>query len=410
MRPAYDVVVAGGSISGLLCAREVALSGNRVLVVEEDHEIGTPEHCGGLVSSSGLDDLGVIPFAGTVLHRVRRARITSPDGAHSITIDAKRQNVLCVDRRGLDKQVAHQAQKAGAEIATRTSMHAVTSSGVKIGSGPDKRHAECGVVVDARGAASLVQKDREGAIPSAQYEVYADWIDDGTVTVRPDRQLYPGFFAWVIPSGRGRGRVGVAGRGINAARALESYLERAGGDMAGGSGGGGRRHSVIRKIFAPIWIKGPIKRFHDAGSRVIIVGDAAGQSKPTTAGGIFSSGMGGILAGRAISRHLADAGRSGAPDIEALGSAYHKMWNARFGREFSRQLLARRVLERADNVAINEIIKSASSEALRDISANSDFDFHVSGIARLLVPAVAAKTARSMLSSELRRLLPHDRG
>ena len=36
----------------------------------------------------------------------------------------------------------------------------------------------------------------------------------------------------------------------------------------------------------------------------VIVGDAAGQAKPTTAGGIFTSGMGGIYAGQAISKFL----------------------------------------------------------------------------------------------------------
>jgi len=40
----YDVIVAGGSVSGLLCAREIARSGLSVLVLEEDSEIGTPEH------------------------------------------------------------------------------------------------------------------------------------------------------------------------------------------------------------------------------------------------------------------------------------------------------------------------------------------------------------------------------
>ena len=52
----YDVVIAGGSIAGLLCAREIAKSGHSVLVLEDDDEIGTPEHCGGLVSISGLDN------------------------------------------------------------------------------------------------------------------------------------------------------------------------------------------------------------------------------------------------------------------------------------------------------------------------------------------------------------------
>ncbi|MGI0024867.1 MAG: NAD(P)-binding protein, partial [Nitrososphaera sp.] len=40
-------MVAGGSVSGLLAAREIASSGASVAVIEEDAEIGTPEHCGG---------------------------------------------------------------------------------------------------------------------------------------------------------------------------------------------------------------------------------------------------------------------------------------------------------------------------------------------------------------------------
>ena len=43
----YDVVVGGGSVAGLLCAREIASKGFSILVIEEDYEIGTPEHCGG---------------------------------------------------------------------------------------------------------------------------------------------------------------------------------------------------------------------------------------------------------------------------------------------------------------------------------------------------------------------------
>ena len=64
----YDVVIAGGSVSGLLCAREIANSGYSVLVIEEDHEIGTPDHCGGLVSIKGLEELGIVPHQKTFDH------------------------------------------------------------------------------------------------------------------------------------------------------------------------------------------------------------------------------------------------------------------------------------------------------------------------------------------------------
>ena len=385
MRSHYDVIVAGGSIAGLLCAREVASAGHSVLVMEREHEIGTPEHCGGLVSSYGLGELGVeVPPGPMPAHMADRARITAPDG-RSITVDATRQKVLCIDRRALDKQAAHQAQRAGATIMVKTSLKSVTGSIVRTTAGGE---AGCRVAVDARGLASPVQKERTGFMPSAQYEVYADWIADGTVEVMPDQARYPGFFAWVIPSGRGRGRVGVAGRGINAPCALESLL------TARGDG-----HSIIRRILAPIWIKGPIRRFVDGGA--IIVGDAAGQAKPTTAGGIFSSGMGGILAGRAISQHL-DAGNDNAVEI---AESYQRRWSDMFGREFERQLLARRVFERMDNRAINDLIGAVSPETLQKISDNDDFDFHMGSIVRLLSVGGMIRAARGILGSEIRRLL-----
>ena len=73
----FDAVVAGGSVAGLLCAREIASEGFSVLVIEEDYEIGTPEHCGGLVSIAGLEELGVILFRKTFDHMIESAKIYS---------------------------------------------------------------------------------------------------------------------------------------------------------------------------------------------------------------------------------------------------------------------------------------------------------------------------------------------
>jgi flavin-dependent dehydrogenase len=114
------------------------------------------------------------------------------------------------------------------------------------------------------------------------------------VEVYFDNEKFPEFFAWIIPSGKGIGKVGVAGKGINSSDVLAKFLTERG------------KYSIIRKIFAPIWIKGPIDKFIE--KNVVIIGDAAGQSKPTTAGGIFSCGVGGILAGQAISKFL-DTGK-----------------------------------------------------------------------------------------------------
>ena len=376
----YDVVIAGGSIAGLLCAREVAKDGNKVLVIEEDYEIGTPEHCGGLVSMSGLEKLGVIPFRKTFDHLIESATIYAPNGKN-IRISSKKQKVGEISRRELDKQIAHQAQKNGAIIKVKTSFQEITKEGVKTNDGEIK----CKIFVDARGIASISQKDRTGILSSAQYEIFADWIKKGEVELFFDQEKYPGFFAWIIPSSEGKGKVGVAGKGIKVSEVIEEFLQSKG------------NYSIIRKIFAPIWVKGPIKKFVEG--KTVIVGDAAGQAKPTTAGGIYTSGMGGILAGRAISKFL----KSKNPkDLEE----YQKEWINQFGEEFENQILARKFLERFDNETINRLFDLISPEILKEISEKEDFDFHTGSIIKLLGIKGSMKSMQAIISSEIKKLLP----
>ena len=84
-----------------------------------------------------------------------------------------------MDRREFDKQIAHQAQVNGAEIRVKSSLREITKDGVRTSDGEIK----CKIVVDARGVSSLIQKDRTGTLQSAQYEVFADWIDKERIEV-----------------------------------------------------------------------------------------------------------------------------------------------------------------------------------------------------------------------------------
>jgi len=374
-----DVVIAGGSVAGLICAREIASNNHSVLVIEEDYEIGTPEHCGGLVSTVGLEELGIIPFRKTFDHLIETAEIHAPNG-NSFSINSKKQKVAEISRRELDKQIAHQAQKNGATIKVRTSFQELTDKGVRTSEG----EIECKIFVDARGVSSLIHKDRTGILSSAQYEIYADWIKKGKVQVFFDQEKYPGFFAWVIPSDEGKGKVGVAGKGINVVEAIEKFLETMG------------NYSTIRKIYAPIWIKGPIDKFVDG--KIVIVGDAAGQAKPTTAGGIYSSGMGGLYAGQAISKFLESKDTS---DLEE----YQRRWAEKFGKEFEKQLFARKILERLDNNTINKLFESITPEITKEISEKEDFDFHTGSIVKLLGIKGSLKMAQAIIGGEFKKFL-----
>jgi len=373
------VIIAGGSVAGLICAREVARNNHSVLVIEEDYEIGTPEHCGGLVSTAGLEELGIIPFRKTFEHLIDSAEIHAPNG-NSFSINSKKQKVAEINRRELDKQLAHQAQKNGAVIKVRNSFQELTNKGIRTNEG----EIECTIFVDARGVSSLIHKNRTGILSSAQYEIYADWIKKGKVEVFLDQEEYPGFFAWVIPSDEGKGKVGVAGKGINVAETIEKFLQTKG------------NYSTVRKIYAPIWIKGPIEKF--VKGKTITVGDAAGQAKPTTAGGIYSSGMGGMYAGQAISKYLESKKES---DLEE----YQKRWTEQFGKEFEKQMFVRKILERLDNNAINKLFESVTPEIIKEISEKDDFDFHTASIVKLLGIKGSLKTVQTIIGGELKKLL-----
>ena len=145
----YDVVIAGGSISGLMSAREIAKKGHSVLVLEKTFD-----------------------------STINSALIYAPNGK-SIEINSKKQKVIVVNRRELDKQVALQAEQSGAEIRVKTGFKEKTKHGIKTTDG----EIGCKILVDCRGVSALVNNERDGILLSAQYEIYADWIEDGKVEV-----------------------------------------------------------------------------------------------------------------------------------------------------------------------------------------------------------------------------------
>jgi len=378
----YDVLIAGGSVAGLTTARECSSNGNSTIVIEEDHEIGTPEHCGGMVSLSGLQKLGLMLDSNNFQNAVPMARIRSKSA--SFELSAEKQNVIVVDRRGLDKQIAKQAEDAGAQIRTRCTFKSITKKESKYTIKTSDGEIECKYFVDAKGLGSLKDASQNGILASAQFEVYAKWIEGKTVEILFDSDKYPGFFMWIIPMGDGRGKIGVAGKGINTSVALHEFIRSK-----------GEKYSIIRKIFAPIWIGGPKSQF--VFDRTLIVGDAAGQTKPTTAGGIFSCGMGGVFAGQAISNAI-------EKNDDTLLYEYEKSWKSMFQKEFQSMLLARKVLERLDNKAIDGIFSSLSKKAITDVSNFSDFDFHSSALSLFLKTKIATNLTKILIGNEFRRV------
>ncbi len=374
--PDYDLVVIGGSIAGLITAREVSKHGFSVLVIEEDLEIGSPEHCGGVVSLKALLELGVIPN-NIILSDIKSTKIYSPTNK---VIEIPTKNVVAIDRRKLDKYIGKQAIRNNTKISLNTSMLSYEEKDDHLSIKTDKGIVNTKLLVDARGCKVMLLEDKNGAIPSAQYEICGDWIDN-SIEVYLDNQNYPAFFAWLIPNGNYLARVGVGGKGINISKRMESFLKN-------------KVSSPLKYIYAPIWINGPLKKF--VYNRVIRVGDSAGQTKPTTGGGIYSCGIAGIFAGDAISNALREN------DLKLLHN-YEYNWFGKFGREFEKMLLVRQIFERLDNKTIENIFNSIDDNIIKEIS-KTDFDFHSYAIIKLLGVSKSLNLIKNILGNEIRKL------
>ena len=378
-----DVIVAGGSVSGLFAAREIATLGQNVMVLEEDLEIGEPEKCDGLVSVKGLTDLGIVPVRRVVQNEIKRAVLHSPNGTE-VEIDASRQKVVVLDRKEFDMELAKSASFHGAEIRVGDKVESIVQRDreVDVKVGGDKI-SRCRFVVDATGVQSLFKIRRNGILQAAKYEIEASWIMDDTVELYFDQRVTPGFFTWVIPIGEGMAKVGTAGQEINSFRVLTDFVNTRGG-------------KIMKKIAAPIVVSGLINKF--VNGRVVAVGDAAGQTKPTTGGGIYTGGVAGILAGKAICREL--TGEKSSLD------GYDKNWRNLFGGEFRRMMLVRKAFEKMENHHLDRAFEYVrSSGVVEPVSEDGNFDLHSLAFLKALGIKNVLEMATSLAATELKELV-----
>jgi len=370
-----QALVVGAGPSGLIAAREAAQRGIRVLVLEEHAEIGRPCHCAGLLSLNGIEKLGIPVDGGFVQNKFRGALFFSPSGL-SFTVERQRPVACVVDRVLFDRFLARQAVKSGAEIKLRCAARSVhfRENNVLVNSGKHVFRAD--IVIDAEGASSKIVKaaglgslDPTYLLSGLQLDLIGVDVDPDYVEIYVGRKIAPGFFAWVIPLGKDSARVGLGCKGAEAKEHLSRFVEKR---------FRGEKYECLATRSGVIVTSGPIKRTFS--NRLLVVGDAAGQVKPTTGGGVILGGICAAIAGRVA----AEAIMSGRFEEEFL-SLYERLWREELGKEFRYMLWARRIFNALSDRAIDKIFELIIKEDLqRILSKESDMDFQSSVLSELL--------------------------
>lgn len=365
----YDIIVIGGGPIGCAVARDIAAAGFNVLVAEEHPQIGAPLRCAGLVSPRTLELSRA--SAQVIQHKLTGARLHAP-GGEIMGLHGKRVYALAIDRVAFDRDLAAQAVAAGAKIAC--GMRAVdverVSGGVWVqlqrnGSRDKIVELSCRLVVGADGYRSLVAR-KLGVLPKGdKVPLYAAEVElpnyQGQLAdIFIGNQVAPGWFGWVLPLGQGMARIG-----IGVPRCPHKYfklLVEKHPDIFQGM-------SIQQRVcgYVPLYLQEK-----SYGPHTLLVGDAAGQVKPISGGGLFFG-----LKSAEMCAATALGALNNNDFSEEFLSRYQKDWDQTIGQEIRCGLSHRQVFLKLDDKNMDHLVSLFNKPYWHKLILKyGDLDYH----------------------------------
>ena len=363
----YDVAVIGAGPIGCYTAYQLADKGFDVLLLEEDDEIGRNVVCTGVIGKEAFERFDIPKDS--IIAKINRLLFVSPSNIH---LEYIHQDELAyvVNRYRFDNGIFQLALSRGVEVklgegvqdireeedrvvlqtnsSTYRANTAVIATGVNPAPCPASRSKagegrgvmRCGVNYELQRSAGMgiVKNFLMGAqINLPEYRTYEELSTaNSTVEIHTGRRIAPGSFGWVVPS-NGSVRVGVMTE-KNPKYWLKKFIEN-------------RLNQVISnddKFREKPIAFGSIER--SVSGRILAVGEAAGQVKTTTGGGIFY----GLLGSEIAVNMLTKAIKTGNMDYL---TEYEQRWRGMLEEEIFMGWHIRKLAKRIDDETLDRLFK-----------------------------------------------------
>ena len=378
-----DLAIMGAGPAGSLAAWEAMKNNSnaQISVFEEHFQVGHPPHCSGLFSLGGFQKLGLnLHEVGQKLgyNKIRRVKFIGPN-FNFFEIDRGKDSMGVFDRVALDCYLARRAREVGCEYRLGHRIKKIQFNGniwnLYISHKKEKMIYQSNLLISAEGvharltsSIGLPTPNKNWLFPALQYEYEGiQDIETDCVELYFGRKYAPGFFGWFIPVNENSARLGIAVSRIFSGKTrifMQKFL---------------KKHPLICKRLKKSRITntyggfvpgaGPVKKTYH--TNIMVAGDAAGQSKATTGGGVNIGGYCGRLAGLMASKIISEELTPTKGCRE-----YQRRWQGQFEPELSIMKLFRRMMTPLTDDSWNEIVQIARDTDIEQRMKYTSIDLH----------------------------------
>lgn len=345
------ITIIGAGPVGCYTGYLLAKAGEDVQIFEEHERIGVPVQCTGITTTALAEVIEL--RKDFILNKLKGVRVFSKKGYAEI-----KSEEIVLDRERFDRYLAEKAMDEGVEIFLNHRFINKKSDLIEIKNKENNKtkNIRTDKLIGADGPLSAVAR-------ASKMYGKRDFYLGMQARVKIERGNFyevffgsacPNFFAWIVPENDSVARVGLATKSYTKFY-FSNFLNRM------------KTNKIMDKQAGLIPIFNPKNKIEK--SNVYLVGDAAGQVKATTGGG--------IVPGLASAKILVDCVLN--------KKSYEKEFKKGVGRELSLNLKLRRVLNRFNDRDYDYLIDLINKKKVKDILNKYNRDYPSKLLFKLLI-------------------------
>ncbi|MCS3923210.1 NAD(P)/FAD-dependent oxidoreductase [Methanosalsum natronophilum] len=368
MKDEYDVVVVGAGPAGSIAAKNAALKGLDVLLIEKRQEIGDPVRCAEGAGKFNLKQ-HIEPDPQWICADLTGSRIYSPDGTMIEMAEevAGGEVGYVLERKVFDRALAQEAARAGAEVQVKTRATGLVIedgfvTGINVMRIGEEHTIKTKIVIAADGVESKVARwagidttlKLEDIETCTQYLVVDKDINQNYCHFYLGNEIAPSGYIWIFPKGNDKANVGIGILGSEVTEDmrpvdyLDTFIENKFPNA-----------KIIEMVVGGVPVSGSIHKSYTNG--LMVVGDAARQSDPITGGGIINAMDAGKIAGEVAAEAVKVGDYS-----ENMLKEYETRWKSIIGKEIDCSLIVKNNFVHFTDKQLNSLAYS-----LKDVNFTS---------------------------------------